>query len=362
MVQLEPPKDLQKEGVKLKELDTQAGGKGWAAVEGSLARKEEFEREALAFELEFGKRAMKNKTAHEASAALSKAALDMLYYYSVALSNYKGIFDTYWKSIGPLLGEKSEKRAGAVGQDPVNVVRAIRAGAEGNVREQMTVVFNFGGALGKKLMTAKADKELFQRFKRRVGDKGAVLIKHLETQEGEYLISKSGEGPVAGQKAARGKRGEVEKSERTLEQGEELELTEREKKHMNLTSKEEALKWEEGAKVWYLNEADEWVKSVRKVSLPLKAGPSGTTDRLMQTRDLLNVSTAEATRAACLAYLLPINAHSLVEILVAAKPYGAGEVVMGPGIYKEIEPFDTEIGQLRSSKTPSEGFWQKVDT
>jgi hypothetical protein len=102
--------------------------------------------------------------------------------------------------------------------------------------------------------------------------------------------------------------------------------------------------WEEGAKVWMLNERDKWVQWQRKMSLPLGAGPSGSTNQLMQAAKALNVSAYPA-RSACIAYLLPSHHHSLVEILAAAAPFGC-TYTGGQKMYRQISPF-TEA-ELRS--------------
>jgi len=113
--------------------------------------------------------------------------------------------------------------------------------------------------------------------------------------------------------------------------------------------------WEEGARKWLINEDNVWVAKMRELSLPLKAGPSGTTDRIMQTRELLGVSDAVSCRAACLAYLLPINAHSMVEIMEAAKPFGA-DFTPGPAMYHSLEPF----GSL-AAYAPDSTWWGTVE-
>ncbi len=98
------------------------------------------------------------------------------------------------------------------------------------------------------------------------------------------------------------------------------------------------LRWEEGARVWIMNEADQWVRWARQMSLPLAAGPSGTTNMLMTANDALNATSAVQARLACIGYLLPANHHSLVEVMAAAAPFGAAWTP-GPDMYKDIEPY-----------------------
>jgi hypothetical protein len=98
------------------------------------------------------------------------------------------------------------------------------------------------------------------------------------------------------------------------------------------------LKWEEGARVWIMNETDQWVAWARKLSLPLAAGPSGTTNMLMSANAALGATTPVQARLACMGYLLPPNHHSLVEVMAAAKPFGA-KWTPGQDMYKDIEPY-----------------------
>lgn len=65
----------------------------------------------------------------------------------------------------------------------------------------------------------------------------------------------------------------------------------------------DTVKWEEGTKVWIINERDKWVQLQRSLSLPLGAGPSGTTNMLMQAAQALTVrarSPASGRTSGCL--------------------------------------------------------------
>ncbi len=98
----------------------------------------------------------------------------------------------------------------------------------------------------------------------------------------------------------------------------------------------DAVKWEEGVKVWMINERDKWVQLQRSLSLPLGAGPSDTTNMLMQAATALKTDPTNA-RMSCIAYLLPAHHHTLVEILAAAAPFGC-DYSPGQQMYRNIKP------------------------
>jgi hypothetical protein len=108
------------------------------------------------------------------------------------------------------------------------------------------------------------------------------------------------------------------------------------------------VKWEEGTKKWIMNERDMWVQWQRQLGLPLGAGPSGTTNQLMQAAKALRCE-AYAARAACIAYLLPAHHHTLVEILAAAQPFGC-TYTPGQKMYRKINPFGED--ELRNCGKP----------
>jgi hypothetical protein len=114
-----------------------------------------------------------------------------------------------------------------------------------------------------------------------------------------------------------------------------------------------------------MNERDQWVQWQRQLSLPVGAGPSGTTNCLMQAGKALHADTT-SVRAACIAYLLPSHHHTLVEILAAAAPFGCS-YTPGQKMYRSIRPFseaelracgkddkfpDEAHGDSKASETP----------
>jgi hypothetical protein len=132
--------------------------------------------------------------------------------------------------------------------------------------------------------------------------------------------------------------GSFRTEQQMIEQGanDNLALTDREKAAGGLKG-DGTLNYTEGASEWIIREESNWTKVCRQLSLPLAAGPSGTTNRLMNVNSILGaVDSPEAMRLACIGYLLPINAHSLVEVCAGAAAHGA-PFTMGQGLYQDLE-------------------------
>lgn len=107
---------------------------------------------------------------------------------------------------------------------------------------------------------------------------------------------------------------------------------------------DKALAWVEGARVFALNELDGWVFAQRQLSLPLVAGTSSTAARIMQAFRFLGVGPMDDVRLAAIAAMLVGRHHSLVEVMEAAKRYGASPYTPGPAMYHELDPLtDSEI-------------------
>lgn len=102
----------------------------------------------------------------------------------------------------------------------------------------------------------------------------------------------------------------------------------------------ETLPINEGGEKWIINETDKWVKFMRDLSLPLLAGPSGTTARLFQAFQQFGLNDQPAhSRLATIAYILPNRHHSLVEIMTGAAQNGGPAFTPHQRFYREIEPF-----------------------
>ena len=104
-----------------------------------------------------------------------------------------------------------------------------------------------------------------------------------------------------------------------------------------------------------MNEYNKWVFQMRQLSIPLAAGPSGTTNKLMNLGNLLGMAPIQ-TRLACMGYLLPARHHSLVEVMEAAEAQGCGNFIPGRQMYTDIKPWtSTDLKAFGGGKFPHEG-------
>ncbi|MFT7580184.1 MAG: hypothetical protein ACI9MR_001851 [Myxococcota bacterium] len=359
-------KDAATKGAKLEEMTTLSGEDGYHATEGSMAKDPNFEANAQIFEDRLGGNATNNTVAQGAAALLSESVRGVVQQWANA---FKAVGEKteatearYHEKLSELTGTPADAKgvAGAVGNKADEILAAVSGG---NMREQMTILYNFGRGFGREFLAQKGKQsEAVEAFIAGLDHREVKLGQQLERLGGKnkYLVNDSKTGEVGKQGGTRGKSEESPVSTRTVgdAKSQGVELSDREVNHMKLNPKAldaEFLTWNEGNRSWLINEADSWVQKAREASLPVKAGPSGTTDRLMQLRDMLGVSSPMATRAACVGYLLPINAHSLVEILEAASQYACPKPTYGPGLYAAIEPF-----QGLELLAPTAAFWKTV--
>ena len=326
-----------------------------------MAKDPRFEAWAHTFEMRFGQGAMTNALALGAAQAMCDRIVDIVIADHNTMKKAEDAAlaktDPAIKGIvGELVGMDSKAAnhgvAGAVTKDKVFGHMGV---GDGTLRTKMTAVFNFGRPFQAKLEALnKADKleEFLATLK---GDVAVLRAKAnvLKDTPGARLTNNPTAGPVKDQAKSRGEhhdKGHHASARTAADVGVHAD----EHSFMGLADPAQKLKWEEGARKWRINENDEWVQSIRELSLPIKAGPSGTTDRILQTRALLGVSTPVDARAACIGYLLPINAHSLVEILAAASQFGCA-YAPGPSMYQSIDPF----GSL-AAYSPDPAFWADV--
>jgi ribosome-associated translation inhibitor RaiA len=114
------------------------------------------------------------------------------------------------------------------------------------------------------------------------------------------------------------------------------------------------LLWTAGAKEWMIVEHNEWVQDQMGHGLPLGAGPSGTTNTMMNAAETFGAERY-ATRLACIAFLVGAHHHTLVEVMVAAAPYGC-DYTPGPRIYRNVKPLSEDVlrGCGKNGKFPDE--------
>ncbi len=143
----------------------------------------------------------------------------------------------------------------------------------------------------------------------------------------------------------------------------ETPLSEREKGYQKSVSPEYAkgfntpLKFTEGARYFLLNEESAWVQKMRALSVPLKGGPSGHTAIFFEANTLLGANAdPHALRLAAIGHLLPIRAHSLIEIVEVAARYGCDPALF-PGFYQGIKPYNqSELRKIAGGRFPGESL------
>ncbi|MEZ4361389.1 MAG: DUF4157 domain-containing protein [Kofleriaceae bacterium] len=331
----------------------------------SMAENPNFEADAKAFEDKFAALAWRHPAANEGAAQMAAKA-------KAYLKLKVGAWDEANAELAALcqqIGADNPGWSGAVGTAIADVLACFD---RGNIAERMNHVGAFHvQILGRDLLETEK-KVLRQRLSSAGFAASSLMKRRLEMQRKKTKGDSNpwGIAPVAptsqaaGQWHSRADRADVNGVPRALEGGQpnhegraaiarsERTLAET---GATLSSREEALqrrgdpewdlerdtiKWQEGVRVWIINERDTWVQWQRKLSLPLGAGPSGTTNQLMQAARDLRVEPYSA-RAACIAYLLPAHHHTLVEILAAANPF---DCAYSPGrqMYRELRPFSRD--------------------
>jgi hypothetical protein len=293
------------------------------------------------------------------------------------------------EDVKQILSTKEELEKGEEGVKKLSDVK------EGNLREQMTIVANFGNLMNGDLLASKpediakvqdwikqaglAEAEIdkrMERAKKAGGAGGAAAAPWPEQPAGQVPKGGSGaqgdaQAALAGQsdarvaknpaknpdgsanprRADRSKEGAPDDPTRTNNTPGQMAaggmpLSDREMKNQGNPGMQDQLKWSEGVKTWMVDKDNKWVQAQQQLGIPLGAGPSGTTNMLMNTSQMLGGAGAEAVRMACIGYLLPINAHSLVEILTAAAAHGV-PFTSGTKMYHDIKPMSED--ELRSS-------------
>jgi hypothetical protein len=84
-----------------------------------------------------------------------------------------------------------------------------------------------------------------------------------------------------------------------------------------------------------------WIQEANDLEMPLRAGISGTTHRWMNFAAQLGANVA-GSRLAMLGHLIPTNAHSFHEIMVAAQ----GHVPYAKGKYVPLDPITADMPKL----------------
>jgi hypothetical protein len=107
-------------------------------------------------------------------------------------------------------------------------------------------------------------------------------------------------------------------------------------------------------KDWMINQQDSWVQEQLQSGLPLGAGPSGSTNLIMKAAEIFDADM-HATRLACIAFFVGAQHHTLIEVMVAAKPFGP-DYLAGQKLYRRIDPLSEATLRSfgRNGKFPDE--------
>lgn len=352
-----------------------------------------------------------------ASQAVMDKVMAYLYQYARVLTATREDLDAMneevkakVKSVLPKLGTNDASVAGAVGTEIEPLVEVL---VGGNLREQMTILFNFMRFFSESMLkmteaqrtTVIAEARLgADALKKRMdeisaeaksidptapadasGQTGAQqlaaptgLVRNATT--GEFAVGGTARMPsladvdnklISGQDRARIDGGN-KPSSRTIGslEGTGAELSDREKAIQGAGRsvpegqelEDQNLQWAEGADKWMADQTSQFVQMLEATQVPFGAGPSGTTARLMSTAQELGYGDANGMRLACIGYLLPIRAHSLVEIMVSAAAYGCPAPLPGLMMYTQIAPYDdTKLKGFSGGKFPHEWAAEAAD-
>jgi len=253
--------------------------------------------------------------------------------------------DTFEQEIGSIVGTETEGFAGAVGKSEA-AITAAAAKSTGNVREQLGIATSFAWKFGAEFVKRGKNVELeaFAASLQRDRPQLSVALQKAKANDGELtagltqdassdraqsrsLIAQQKDmrtttpevdhvrtaNPEAGAKVrgseqtdtTAGSRGQAAAAAGDMGSNPVAEISPREaRQQLGKPDASDAealaeiqgmrLKWNEGIKRFILDESHPWVASMRAANLPAGAGPSGTTKGVMEARQLLNVSSAEA--------------------------------------------------------------------
>lgn len=308
--------------------------------------------DAVAFEQKLGALAFtRGQGAAEAVAAKAVSYMQQRAAIESELGAAGKSLDTLYEACG----YASAGWAGAVGKAPKKVEEAL---TQGNIRERLTAVQGFVENILVNDVINAGDQaatlmELMKKAEFYTGSLEAYQASgSKDMYESPFHKPQEAEGNEAGNvdvnRANRSDLGLDNGDQRTdlTTQTVTTPLSERELAHQGLDGDPEQaqrLHWLEGAKKILLNEEDQWVKLWRDLSVPLKGGPSGHTYKFMQANQILGAGAKpDEMRLACLGYLLPINAHSMIEVLTAASTFGASSFPNDETVYRYVEPLSQD--------------------
>lgn len=120
-------------------------------------------------------------------------------------------------------------------------------------------------------------------------------------------------------------------------------LSDREKQLEKSWRGDDFVPWFQGSLANVLDERHAWIKKARHRGMPLEAGISGTTNRLMNAGEYLGVTKPMTwVRLAVMGHLIPIRAHSFHEIMSGARGFPGCKYAPGPMAYRNVAPLDED--------------------
>ncbi|MCO4748012.1 MAG: hypothetical protein KC912_24680 [Proteobacteria bacterium] len=316
-----------------------------APLDVSMAVNPEFEKDATSFETALGVDAFSR--ALPAAEAMSAKAKD----YFVAKHGAWQADNAELEASLTRLGADNAGWSGAVGTAMTDLMAVFDTG---NLATRMNHIGGFvTKILGADLL---ADDPAMDTWIEKAKLDEDELDARRAAQTGNAwttMVQKPTDSEVQGQGVARDKSGEDARTSLTPDSsGVTLDPAEQALQQRGVEAKGEVwdpntstLCWEEGARTWAVNENNAWVAKMRELSMPLAAGPSGTTNMLMNAAQVLGGVSMDDARLAAIGYLVPANHHSLVEVMVAAQPFGPS-YSEGQQMYTDISPYNE--GQLRA--------------
>ncbi|HEY0165988.1 MAG TPA: DUF4157 domain-containing protein [Jatrophihabitans sp.] len=314
-----------------KSVDTlaqQPGGTPVAvtSLAGSLPQSEQYEDE-------IGKLAARHRLSLGVAEAMSERVLAFIREYSARRSS---------PDLFVQIGTASLATAGAVGVKAATVEAALR---EGTLHERLTHVLNFGNVLANLLIEQASAAEARQaaqaarfdahqlRLLIEVGTTGMPSREQQALRELKDSIVK----PLVGGPSAVNERSESDVG---------IPFSDREREHWGT----DIPQFEMGSKKVAVDPDHPWVKEKQEQGFPVRSGPSTHTFELFEMTELLGLRpqlSLEEVMLAATGYLLPISAHSLIEIQHVAEQFGMAPVT-SPELYGRL------MLALRSGATSAE--------
>lgn len=278
----------------------------------------------------------------------------------------------------------------AIEQHTLDMLSRIEAVIEGgNLRERMNLVDQFMKLLGRDFAAARKSEDGLEKFLSQVDEAGMrreVFEEASESSSGALLdeeVTSSITGESRDQVRVAASRPTGARTTMTPRDLRYTPLSSRERDHQGALEKEAGrrqdsllqqgynrpLHFTEGARYYLIDEQSEWAETLRALSLPLKAGPSGHTDMFFRANQVLGAGIpADILRLMAIGHLLPIRAHSLVEILDTAAKWGC-KLSLDGNLYKNLAPYSEEElraiggGALPGEKPelPELKLWEVLD-